>query len=255
VGERLEVCRRMVRRPDRLWTTVESASAATRRRLQRVVIRGGVLGCAGAMVLTSLFLKQTVASPPHPDAGTETWGRPGAGEGVIPLDRLGTIGIGTYDRAREQDFDPCGVPSDRPRVIVKTLHLTPSSHGGVSTSPEVDAAIDRHRSRLEQCYFRTLSKNPGLCGQVIVSFEVNASGKVQDAIADKSSLGAAKVERCALASVRHLTFKPHGVSVDDERPFSQATLRFAFIAPSAKAHAPEANVERAAVIPRDRSRP
>ncbi len=89
-----------------------------------------------------------------------------------------------------------------------------------SGNPIVEGSLDKelirrvihqHRSQVRFCYESELVRHPGMAGKIMVKFVITASGGVQRASVDQSTLGNANVENCIVSRVYQWEFpKPKG---------------------------------------------
>jgi TonB family protein len=71
--------------------------------------------------------------------------------------------------------------------------------------------IHRHRAEIRYCYEKELVRSPSLKGKVGVKFVITATGSVQTAKVDSSSMNNSAVEECVVVRVRSWEFpKPKG---------------------------------------------
>jgi TonB family protein len=99
-------------------------------------------------------------------------------------------------------------------------HKGGSDIGITSGNPIVEGSLDKelirrvihsHASQVRFCYESELVRHPGMNGKVTVKFIIAASGSVQRAGVDQSTLGNANVESCIVSRVYQWQFpKPKG---------------------------------------------
>jgi TonB family protein len=99
-------------------------------------------------------------------------------------------------------------------------HKGGSDIGITSGNPIVEGSLDKelirrvihsHASQVRFCYESELVRHPGMNGKVTVKFIIAASGSVQRAGIDQSTLGNANVESCIVSRVYQWQFpKPKG---------------------------------------------
>jgi TonB family protein len=95
-----------------------------------------------------------------------------------------------------------------------------SDIGITSGNPIVEGSLDKelirrvihsHASQVRFCYESELVRHPGMNGKVAVKFIIAASGSVQRASVDQSTLGNANVESCIVSRVYQWQFpRPKG---------------------------------------------
>ena len=82
-----------------------------------------------------------------------------------------------------------------------------SGAGSSQRDPEViDAIINQNKASVEYCYQSQLKLNPNLRGDIFLSFDILANGKVGGVKILSSSLNNSKVESCIIKSVRRWSF-------------------------------------------------
>lgn len=75
----------------------------------------------------------------------------------------------------------------------------------------IQATIAKYLSQIRACYEKGLRKNPGLAGQVLMDFEISATGKLTYSKVRKTSLGNSEVENCVAVAMKSWQFpKPVG---------------------------------------------
>ncbi len=94
------------------------------------------------------------------------------------------------------------------------------SEGELGKEMELDGGLDRvviqatiakYLNQVRACYEKGLRKNPGLAGQVLMDFEIAASGKLNYTKVRKTSLANQEVENCVATVMRNWQFpKPVG---------------------------------------------
>jgi len=156
--------------------------------------------------------------------------RPGKGE----IDKPGTFWAGTscgdesYVANRKQ---PEGCPTGV--VVAFSRHPAPSEGGlknrfiekkrkkkKAKKKPSVEApqsgrcnrgnihdVMARKKKAFQKCYSKELADNPGLGGQVVLSFTIGSEGRVTIANVSKSTMGNRNVHRCLVKQVRKARFR------------------------------------------------
>ncbi|MDP3235116.1 MAG: AgmX/PglI C-terminal domain-containing protein [Myxococcales bacterium] len=96
------------------------------------------------------------------------------------------------------------VPGDGPRTVV----------GDGLPRDVVMAVIRRHQSEIKHCYERELQQNAKLAGKIAVSWTIDATGSIADAVVAESGIDNANVEACMLERIRRWKFpEPKGGGV------------------------------------------
>jgi hypothetical protein len=92
--------------------------------------------------------------------------------------------------------------------------------GGVSKYA-INATIAKYLNQVRRCYEAELKNKPDLQGLVEMSFEINASGKLNFAKVNKTTLNSAPVESCISSKMMDWQFpQPKGgVNVPVKYPF------------------------------------
>ena len=74
--------------------------------------------------------------------------------------------------------------------------------------------VRRYAPGIQFCYDNELKKNPGLRGKLVVSLNVLANGRVNEALVVEDTLGSPAVRACVLAQIRGWQFPaiPYGVT-------------------------------------------
>lgn len=92
-------------------------------------------------------------------------------------------------------FHP-GAPQGRIRTDDPILGGSPGTGGGSLPPTVIRSVVDRHRSGLQYCYERELTRKPALAGDVTMRFTIGANGSVTDATAESGTLDDANTEEC-----------------------------------------------------------
>jgi TonB family protein len=111
----------------------------------------------------------------------------------------GPVGFGLETREK-QTF----VPGDGPRTVV----------GDGLPRDVVMAVIRRHQSEMKHCYERELQQNAQLSGKIAVTWTIDATGSIADAMVAESGVDNSNVEACMLERIRRWKFpEPKGGGV------------------------------------------
>ncbi len=134
---------------------------------------------------------------------SEDFGIPGDGKGF----KLGRRQMATVDRNRYKEHPGRLLDNDKEEVEVHGV-IRP---GPVSSTGNLDRGIIQRRirsnmARFRYCYEKRLQGNPSLGGKLVVSFTIEASGRVVSARAVSSTLGDAQVEGCVVSGIHRLKF-------------------------------------------------
>lgn len=96
------------------------------------------------------------------------------------------------------------------RGSIKLAQETQVSGGAAGTSqrePEViDAIINQNKASVEYCYQSQLKLDPNLRGEIFLSFDILANGKVGAVKILNTTMNNSKVEQCIIKSVRRWVF-------------------------------------------------
>lgn len=99
---------------------------------------------------------------------------------------------------------PTFAPGDGPRQVV----------GNGLEKDVVMAVIRRHQSEIKFCYERELQQNAKLAGKIAVTWTIDATGSIADAVVAESGIDNANVEACMLERIRRWRFpEPKGGGV------------------------------------------
>ncbi|MES1208333.1 MAG: TonB family protein [Pseudomonadota bacterium] len=135
----------------------------------------------------------------------------GAGEGVIGIGNLVTIGAGTRGDGGNGFDRGVGTLRGRRRALVPDIIPSQASVRGALDKEIVRRVIRLHLNEVKYCYERELSKRPTLGGRVVVQFAISATGQVITSALQSSTMGNASVENCTVQAVRRWPFpKPSG---------------------------------------------
>jgi hypothetical protein len=83
------------------------------------------------------------------------------------------------------------------------------------TASEIRSAVRSRNDELTQCYLAGTFKDAELAGTVNVSFTIEPTGKVKEAVDAGSDLPDAEVVRCVLEVFAGLEFTPGGASATE----------------------------------------
>ncbi len=121
----------------------------------------------------------------------------GAGEGTIGLGNLGTIG--QSGRGEER--------ADR-----SASHSSPNIRGGESrvlgslSRDVIRRVVNRHESELRFCYEQAANAQPGIEGQLTLTWIISATGSVQTSAVTNDEIHSPQLNQCAMQAVRRWTF-------------------------------------------------
>jgi TonB family protein len=98
---------------------------------------------------------------------------------------------------------------------------TPS---GARTKEEIQRVIAENRDKVRACYDHALAANPGIQGDLVVSFVIRPNGTVKQAEINwaESSLHVPELDACAADAVKGFKFPPstHGLESKVDYPFN-----------------------------------
>lgn len=80
--------------------------------------------------------------------------------------------------------------------------------GADRTDPNVEKTFDRYKGSIYAVYSRALRENPQLSGNIVVNFDIAATGDVTDCRVKSSTLGSPDLERKICERVRLMKFSP-----------------------------------------------
>jgi TonB family protein len=139
----------------------------------------------------------------HDEVGTGQ----GGGGTAIGIGGLGTKGPGG-GRGGYGDVDLGGRGKEETQFVPGRTIVV----GGLSRDV-INRIIQRHYNEVKYCYEKELTKDPSLYGKVTVSFLIEGSGRVADALVQQSTMGNEPVETCIVNHVRRWAFPaPEGGS-------------------------------------------
>lgn len=98
---------------------------------------------------------------------------------------------------------------------------------GESISGSIDKEAIRkvirdNQKQIQACYEKTLNKQPGLYGKVILEWVITNNGRVKDAHVKSTSLSSSEVENCVLSRLRTWKFP-------EPPPDQEAVVTFPFM--------------------------
>lgn len=129
----------------------------------------------------------------------------GTGEGTIGLGTLGTIGHGAGTGSGSGYGSGAGGFRGRSASVPRIRTGEAEVRGSLSREV-IRRVIRRHINEVRFCYEQELAQRPDLSGRVTVSFMISATGAVQMANVQNTTLGNARVEGCIAQAVRRWTF-------------------------------------------------
>lgn len=141
--------------------------------------------------------------------GTRGTGPGGGGLSMnsVGLGALGTRGRGGGQGGYGEGVGGLGKKADRD---INISAGSPIIMGSLDKEI-IRRVIKQHIAQIRYCYEKELVRNPGLFGKVATQFTISASGSVQSAKVQQSTLNNREVERCITAKIRTWQFpKPKG---------------------------------------------
>ncbi len=91
--------------------------------------------------------------------------------------------------------------------LAQDTKVTGTGAGASQRDPEViDAIINQNKASVEYCYQSQLKLNPDMRGEIMMTFDILANGRVGGVKILNSSLNNSKVEQCIIRSVRRWSF-------------------------------------------------
>lgn len=106
------------------------------------------------------------------------------------------------------------------RGTVSKVNATGLVAKGSISREEVAAVINKHLSEIQYCYEKTLLKEPGLKGKLMIEWVINVDGSVGKVKQQSSTLANPQVASCIMSSLKRWTFpKPRGGIVVVSYPF------------------------------------
>lgn len=141
--------------------------------------------------------------------GTRGTGPGGGGLSMnsVGLGALGTRGRGGGQKGYGEGVGGLGKKADRD---INISAGSPIIMGSLDKEI-IRRVIKQHIAQIRYCYEKELVRSPGLFGKVATQFTISASGSVQSANVQQSTLNNSEVERCITAKIRTWQFpKPKG---------------------------------------------
>lgn len=130
--------------------------------------------------------------------------------GVAGLGGIGNAGAGGGEGGFGQAYVSSGGSGGGKVLSEGELGKEMELDGGLDRVV-IQATIAKYLNQVRACYERGLRKNPGLAGQVLMDFEIAASGKLAYTKVRKTSLGNQEVENCVATVMKNWQFpKPVG---------------------------------------------
>lgn len=207
-------------------------SQIAKRAVQRNL---GFLGLVGSKDLTKAvggvpqkLKKATAGAGPGGDAGSGGEVLTGLGKGlkkttvgntgVAGLGGIGTKGAGGGAGGYGNTMVASGEGKGISAISMASNDMV--LEGGLSRYA-INATIAKYLSQVRRCYEKQLNKTPGIEGLVTVSFQINASGRLNFSKVKNSSLNNATVESCITQKMMGWKFPnpKGGVNVNINYPF------------------------------------
>lgn len=134
---------------------------------------------------------------------SNAFGFPGAGPGGFKIGQPGGEGVDRHKHRR----DPSTALEERGEVkLAGAVKPGPMRHIGNLDRGIIQGRIRSNMAGFRYCYEKRLQANPGLGGQMVVSFTIDSSGRVISAVKRSSTLGDAQVESCVVSRISRLKF-------------------------------------------------
>ena len=146
---------------------------------------------------------------------------PGAG-GIAFFERDGTrtggLPMSPFEHGRPTAFRPNA--DERPGEYLGSMRDRPEeTPGEVLGTPEIDASgydraiiqrvVRQHRREIRACYEGELQQHRDLVGRVVVTFIIDAAGRVASAAIRESDVDSDDLESCLLRRIRRWSFPPN----------------------------------------------
>ena len=160
-----------------------SASATTARRLLRLWLLLGGLGCASSQA--PVEGAESAAVEPAPPAATEESAAPAPAE-------------------------PAPTPAS-----------TPAQPADTRGKEQIQAVIAGNRERVRACYDAAQKNDPAIQGDLVVAFVINPDGSVKDAevLAQESEIHSPELDSCAIDVLKTLKFPPSSRGLESKVNF------------------------------------
>jgi TonB family protein len=140
------------------------------------------------------------------------------GEGTATY---GIAGVNTKGRGGGLTGYGTGNLGAKPRATIVPGGDGESFTGSIDREA-IRKVIRDNQKQIQACYEKTLNKQPGLYGKVILEWVITTNGRVKDARVQSTTLGSSEVENCVLSRLRTWRFP-------EPPPDQEAVVTFPFL--------------------------
>jgi outer membrane biosynthesis protein TonB len=157
---------------------------------------------------TTAAFSGLIGSAPVANAGLGSFGLGGGGRGgagtlgVEILNGKGGGGIGAF--GARGGYGKGGAVGG---TVTKAVARNVATQGSIDREA-VARVVNAHLNEVRACYERSLLRDPGLSGKVVLEWSISTSGSVLKARSKTSSLKSGAVEGCILSSLKTWLFPP-----------------------------------------------
>jgi TonB family protein len=128
-----------------------------------------------------------------------------------PSDVAETDGSAVPTQAPEAEMEPATSPTaDAPALLEPSVDAPAPLSGGARdtrSKEDIQRVIAGNRQKIRDCYDAALANNPGIQGDLVISFVINPDGSVKDVeVNTESDLHIPELDTCATGAVRALEF-------------------------------------------------
>ena len=144
--------------------------------------------------------------------GMRGTGKGGGGEGYGRIGGLGKIDTGKGKKKQ-------------PRYHPKLSNGTPT-FGTSCVEDNFRRVIAARSNAFKYCYHKELQSDPKLAGEVVLSWKIDAKGRVDDVTIERTTLNNAKVEGCLTRLGKRLRFaRPKAAACEVSYPFTFSSMK------------------------------
>ncbi len=190
-------------------------SKGTQDQLSKAYSGSGTLGGAAGKA-TGTGGAANVGAGDTPGTGLKDLGAGGEGTSTF-----GIAGVNTKGRGGGLTGYGTGNLGAKPRATIVPGGDGESFTGSIDREA-IRKVIRDNQKQIQACYEKTLNKQPGLYGKVILEWVITTNGRVKDARVQSTTLGSSEVENCVLSRLRTWKFP-------EPPPDQEAVVTFPFL--------------------------
>jgi hypothetical protein len=98
---------------------------------------------------------------------------------------------------------PVGTEPDEPKLPASKVN----KHVGTLSNEEVEETIKQRQPLFQRCWTQRLKENPSLKGNILLQFEINQRGKVQDVQVAQAAITDELMTRCLISVLERIPFR------------------------------------------------